>query len=153
MFIFIKWWNFRPNRKSFSVRLIVTMKLFPLHSENYISISFQIEWDMIVMTVFHSEGKLSLRLYLIQFERKWNTSFLSVYCTSFISYYEYTVIMYISFNFNVSWLYTNVIITFLSYQSQWFKWMSIFKIVQKKIYSKWNYLYTIVLLSIRKTRG
>ena len=30
------------------------MNPFPVQSENYISISFQIGWDMIVVTVFHS---------------------------------------------------------------------------------------------------
>ena len=59
--------------------------------ENSYSISFQIEWDMIVVTVFlsilnqmdfhlvqKSKGKLSPRSYPIQCERKWNTSFVSV---------------------------------------------------------------------------
>ena len=60
-----------------------------LHWENSYSNSFQIELDMIVVTVFlsifwtkwisirfrKSKGKLSPRSYPIQFERKWNTVF------------------------------------------------------------------------------
>ena len=55
-----------------------------LHGENFISISFHIEWDMIVVTVILSllnqmelhliqnrKGKLSSRSYPIQCERKW----------------------------------------------------------------------------------
>ena len=55
-----------------------------VHWENYISISFQIEWDLIVLTVFYSnlnqmeihflgsksKRKLSPRSYPIQFQRK-----------------------------------------------------------------------------------
>jgi len=61
------------------------------HWDNYVFISFQIEWNMIVVTVFHfdfepiripfgskSKGKLSPRLYLIQCGRKWKYNFLSV---------------------------------------------------------------------------
>ena len=62
-----------------------------LHWGNYISLSFYIEWDMIVVTVFlsicwtkwnyiwfrKSKGKLSLQSYPITCERKWKTSFLS----------------------------------------------------------------------------
>ena len=61
-----------------------------MHWENYISISFHIEWDMIVVRVFlpilnqmespigsKSNGKLSPRTYPIQCERKWKHSFLS----------------------------------------------------------------------------
>ena len=63
-----------------------------VHWENYCSISFHIEWDMIVYSdsipfdfdtnriSFGSKsiGKLSLRSYPIQCEKKWNHSFLSV---------------------------------------------------------------------------
>ena len=64
-----------------------------LHRENYISISFQIEWDTIVVTVFlsiqhfeqngipfgsKSKGKLSPRSYPNQCERKWKYSFCSL---------------------------------------------------------------------------
>ena len=58
---------------------------------HYITISFQIEWDMIVVTVFllnferngfifcsKSKGRLSPRSYPMQCERKWEYSFLSV---------------------------------------------------------------------------
>ena len=46
------------------------------------SISLQIEWDMIVVTVFLSifwklKGELSPRSYPIRFERKWKYSFIS----------------------------------------------------------------------------
>ena len=44
-----------------------------LHRESWYSISFHIEWDMIMVTVFLS------RSYLIQCERKWKHSFLSAY--------------------------------------------------------------------------
>ena len=64
-----------------------------IHWENYVSISFHIEWDMIVVTVFQfrfsepngipfgskSKGKLSPRLYPIQCKRKWKHSFFQ--CT------------------------------------------------------------------------
>ena len=43
-----------------------------LHQENYVSISFQIEWDMIVVTEF-----LSPRSNPIQFGKKWKLNFLS----------------------------------------------------------------------------
>ena len=59
--------------------------------ENSYSISFQIKWDMIMVTVFlsilnqmefhlvqKSKGELSPRSFPIQCERKWNSSFLSV---------------------------------------------------------------------------
>ena len=62
-----------------------------LHWKNFISISFHIEWDMIVVTVFFSilnqmefhlvqkiEEKLSPRSYPIQRERNGKYSFLSV---------------------------------------------------------------------------
>ena len=48
------------------------------HWKNSYSISFQIEWDMIVI-ISHSKGKLSPPSYPIQCERKWKYSFLSVY--------------------------------------------------------------------------
>jgi len=71
--------------------------------KNYISISFQIEWDMIMVTVFLSilnqiefhlvqnrkENCHPPRSYPIQCERKWKQSFLSVHSreeTSFLSY-------------------------------------------------------------------
>ena len=65
-----------------------------VHWENYTSNSFQIEWDMIVVTVFlsilntnkwnslwfrKSKGKLSPRSYTIQFQRKLKYSFVSVF--------------------------------------------------------------------------
>ena len=54
-----------------------------LHRENYVSDSFQIEWDMIIQYNgipfgSKSKGKLWPRSYPIQFERKWKHSFLSV---------------------------------------------------------------------------
>ena len=51
-----------------------------MQRENYISISFHIEWDMIVVIVFEPngisfgselKGRLLPRSDLIQFERKW----------------------------------------------------------------------------------
>jgi len=44
-------------------------------TENYIYISFQIEWDMIVVTVFLSTLRLS---YSIKNERRFKNSFHSV---------------------------------------------------------------------------
>ena len=58
-----------------------------IHWENYVSISFHSEWDMIVVTIFEpngipfgskSKGKLVPRSYPIQCGRKWKHSFLSV---------------------------------------------------------------------------
>ena len=59
----------------------------PSHWENYISICFQIEWDMIVMTIFlsilnQSKGKLSPQP---QCEMKWKYIFFSV---SILHYHE-----------------------------------------------------------------
>ena len=67
--------------------------------ENYISISFHIEWDMIVVTVFISilnqmeihfvqkiEKKMAPRSYPIQCEGKWKYSFFSVKRDPFLMY-------------------------------------------------------------------
>ena len=78
------------------------LKAGDAHWKNYISISFQIEWDMIVMTIFlsflnqmvqpfwiiwfNTERKTVPRSHPIQFERKWKHNFLStrvirhIYC-------------------------------------------------------------------------
>ena len=78
-------------------RYVGKKKIGFIHWENSYSNSFQIEWDMIVVTVFlsilnqmefplvqnrkencHHYRKLKGKLSPVQFERKWNTSFLSV---------------------------------------------------------------------------
>ena len=63
------------------------------HNKIYNSISFQLQKNTIEVTVFFqfstklksqigtkSKGKLSLRLYSIQFESKWKSMFLSAWC-------------------------------------------------------------------------
>ena len=58
------------------------IKWVGVHWENYISICFHIEWDMMepngIPFGSKSKGKLSPRSYPIQCERKWKYNFLSL---------------------------------------------------------------------------
>ena len=81
----------KVNSRKLSRIIILVVRHATLHWENYISISFHIEWDMIVVAVFLSilnqmefhlvqnqKEKLSPRSHPIECERKWKYSSLSV---------------------------------------------------------------------------
>ena len=106
-----------------------------IHWENYYSISFQIEWDMIVCDSFpfdfapngnlfgtKSEGKLSPWSYPIQFERKWNSSFLSMRLIAVILdhfrffFFQFLLHGYHSESFTRSHSFHHIITTHLSNQ-------------------------------------